>query len=95
MLGKQASDERLYLKRDQGGRGLQSMRDVYAETRTRVADYMCKSSNKWIQAAWRRENKKETIAIIEEAINSMMDIDTDVEFVGNNVRLMGEALELD
>ena len=25
MLGKQASDERLYLKRDQGGRGLQSM----------------------------------------------------------------------
>ena len=37
MLGKQTSDERLYLKRDQGGRGLQSMRDVYAETRIRVA----------------------------------------------------------
>ena len=28
MLGKQASDERLYLKRDQGGSGLKSMRDV-------------------------------------------------------------------
>ena len=28
--GKQASDERLYLKRDQGGRGLKSMRDMYA-----------------------------------------------------------------
>ena len=52
MLGKQASDERLYLKRDQGGRGLQSMRDVYAETRTRVACYICKSNDKWIQVAW-------------------------------------------
>ena len=28
MLGKQASDERLYLKRDQDGRGLKSVRDV-------------------------------------------------------------------
>ena len=49
MLGKQANDERLYLKRGQGGRGLKLMRDVYAETRTRVACYMCKSNNKWIQ----------------------------------------------
>ena len=46
ILGKQASDERLYLRRDQGGRGLKSMRDVYAETRTRIACYMCKSNNK-------------------------------------------------
>ena len=28
MLGKQASDEQLYLKRDQGGRGLKSIRDI-------------------------------------------------------------------
>ena len=55
MLGKQASDERLYLKQDQGGRGLKSMRDVYAETRTRVACYMCKSNNKWIQVAGREK----------------------------------------
>ena len=95
MLGKQASDERLYLKRDQGGRGLQSMRDVYAETRTRVACYMCMSNNEWIQAAWRRENKKETNAIIDEAVNSMMEVDRELEFVGDNVRLMGEVLELD
>ena len=54
MLGKQASDERSCLKRDQAGRGSQSMRDVYAETRTRIACYMCKSGNKWIQAVWRR-----------------------------------------
>ena len=59
MLGKQASDERLYLKRDQGGRGLKLVRDVYAETRTRVTCYMCKSNNKWIQVAWQRETVKE------------------------------------
>ena len=95
MLGIQANDERLYLKRDQGGRGLQSMRDVYIETRTRVACYMCKSNNEWIQASWRRENKKETNAIIDKAVNSMMEIDRELEFVGDNVRLMGEVLELD
>ena len=32
MLGRQASDERLYLKREKGGRGLKSMMDVYKET---------------------------------------------------------------
>ena len=57
MLGKQASDERLYLKRDQGG--LKLMRDVYAETRTRVACYMCKSNNKWIKVALQRKTVKD------------------------------------
>ena len=93
MLGRQASDERLYLKRDQGGRGLKSMRDVYAETRTRVACYMCKSNNKWIQAAWHRETIKETNTIIDEAV--MMEIDKTLEFVENSVRQEGEILELE
>ena len=44
VLGWQASDERLYLKRA-GGRGLKSMKDVYKETRLRVACYMLKSPN--------------------------------------------------
>ena len=95
MLGRQASDERLYLKRDQGGRGLKSMRDVYAETRTRVACYMCKSNNKWIQAAWHRETIKETNTIIDEAVKAMMEIDKTLEFVENSVRLEGEILELE
>ena len=43
ILGKQASDERLYLKREDGGRGLKSMQDVYKETGLRVACYMSKS----------------------------------------------------
>ena len=31
MLGRQSSDERLYLKRDVGGRGVKSLRDVFVE----------------------------------------------------------------
>ena len=94
MLGKQASDKRLYPKRDQGGRGLKSMRDVYAETRTRVACYMCKSNNKWIQVAWQRETVKENNAIIDEAVKVMMEIDKTLTFIENNVILEGEVLEL-
>ena len=45
MLGKQTSDERLYLKRVKGGRGLKSLRDTYKETRLCVACYMAKSTN--------------------------------------------------
>ena len=51
MLGKQASDKRLYLNRGDGGRGIQSMRDVYQETRVRFACYMAFSTNKWTRAA--------------------------------------------
>ena len=95
MLGKQASDERLYLKRDQGGRGLRSMRHVYAETRTRVACYMCKSNNKWIQVAWQRETVKENNTLIDEAVKAMMEIDKTLAFVENNVRLEGEVPEIE
>ena len=87
MLVKQVSDERLFLKKDQGGRGLKSMRDVYAETRTRVAYYMCMSNNKWIQVAWQRETVKENNAIIDEAVKVMMEIDKTLTFIENNVIL--------
>ena len=95
MLGNQASDERLYLKRDQGGRGLQSMRDAYAETRTRVACYMCNSNNKMIQVAWQRETVKENNAIIDESVKVMMEIDKTLTFIENNVIIEGEVLELE
>ena len=95
MLGKQVSDERLYLKRDEGGRGLKSMRDVYAETRTRVAFCMCKSNNKWIQVAWQRETVKENNAIIDETVKVLMEIDKTLTFIENNVILEGEVLELE
>ena len=32
MHGRQASDERLYMRRENGGRGLKNMKDLYQET---------------------------------------------------------------
>ena len=43
------------------------MQDVYKETRLRVACYMSKSENKWIQAVWGRETLKVENAIVTEA----------------------------
>ena len=70
MLGRQGSDERLYIKREDGGRGLKSMRDVYKETRLRVTCYMAmaKSTNEWIKVAWKREMLKNENSMIDEAV---------------------------
>ena len=43
---RQSSDERLYSKRKEGGRGLKSFKEVYDETNMRVACYMATSTNK-------------------------------------------------
>ena len=43
MLGRQSSDERLYLKWGIGRRVLKSIRDVYSETKLKIACYMKKS----------------------------------------------------
>ena len=40
MHGRQASDERLYLKVKDGGSWLKSMKDVQENTKVRVASYM-------------------------------------------------------
>ena len=55
MLGRQESDERLYLKRQDGGHGLKSLRQVYKQTKMRVATYMVCSTSSWIKIAWKRE----------------------------------------
>ena len=44
-MGRQESDERLYMKRKDGGRGLNSLRENYEETRLRVGCYMFVSYN--------------------------------------------------
>ena len=50
------------------------MRDVYQETRLRVACYMACLINSWIQAAWRREMMKEENAIVTEAVKIIEDV---------------------
>ena len=57
--GRQASDERLYMRREEGERGLMSFKDVYACTKERVVCYMAASTDKWIKAAWASECSKE------------------------------------
>ena len=93
MLGRQASDERLYLKREKGGRGLKSLRDAYKETRLRVACYMAKSSNSWIRAAWRREEDKEENAVVMELISTMDEVGVRLRFEGNLIRLGDETID--
>ena len=46
MLGKQASNERMYLRREKDRRGLKTLRDMYKETRLRVACYMAKPTSR-------------------------------------------------
>ena len=61
--GRQSSDERLSLKRKEGGRGLKSFKEVCNETKTGVACYMAAATNEWIKAAWRNESQKEQISL--------------------------------
>ena len=50
MLGKQSSNERLYLIREDGGRGIKLVNYIYKETRLTVACDMACLENKWIKA---------------------------------------------
>ena len=52
-------DKRLYSKRNEGGRELRTWKEVYDETKTRVAYYMATATNGWTRAAWRNESQKE------------------------------------
>ena len=51
MFEKEPNNERLYLIREDGGRGIKSLRDIYKETKLRVTCYMACLQNKWIKAA--------------------------------------------
>ena len=72
MFGRQSSDERLYLKRENDVRGLKSMKEVYRERKLRIACCMEKSESLWIQVAWDREREKEYISIWREAQEAML-----------------------
>ena len=63
MLGRQATDERFYMKRKDGRRGLKSLREVYEETRLRVGCFIFVSYNRWIKEAWKQEARKECNSI--------------------------------
>ena len=66
MHGRQASDEWLYMRREYGERGLKHMKDLYKETKVRVACHMTHSESAWIKTVWRREFQKEGKSIKSE-----------------------------
>ena len=90
MLGKQTSDERLYLRREDGGRGIKSVRDIYKETRMGVACYMACSENRWISDVWKRQTVKQQSSIIQEPIQRMEDVGEEIEFEEGNIHIDGE-----
>ena len=91
MLWKQASDERLYLNREDGGTRLKLMRDVYKETRLRVAYLMSKSENKWTQAAQRKKTLKVENAVVTEAQTTTEEMRLKIE--ENAMQLDGERIK--
>ena len=93
MLGKQSSDERLCLIREDGEGGIKLLRVIYKETRLRGACYMACLENKWIKAGWRRENIKEENSIVEEAMKTMEDVEVKIQFEEGNIRKDGELIK--
>ena len=93
MLGQQASDERLHMKRKDGERGLKSLREVYEETRLRVGCYMFVSDNRWIKEAWKHEARKECNSIKDEIISTMQTKGKTRQFEGKDMKLEGKVLD--
>ena len=93
MLGWQSRNERLYLRKEDCGRGIKLLKDIYKETRLKVACYMVCSENKWISTKWRRDNTKEENSIVEEAIKTMDDVGVEIQFEEGNIWIDGGQID--
>ena len=75
------------MRRENGRRGLESMKGLYAETKVRVACYMTNSENAWIKTAWRREFQKEGKSIKSEAEDALREVGENVEFCLDHLKI--------
>ena len=65
---------------------MKGFKEVYDETKTRVAYYMAAATNECIRLAWRNERQKEQISLEKEAKKAMRKIEVTVSFdEGNEV----------
>ena len=85
--GRPVSDERLYMKTADNKRELRGYREVYDETKLRVAFHIATSTNIRIKGAWEYEQRKEFASIKREAEEVMKKIQEDVEFGRGSVRI--------
>ena len=92
MHALQGSDERLYLPRIKGGRGLKSVRDAYEETKIRIACYLFCSEDPWIKRVWERELEKENISIPKEVIKAFSDIGMTLKIEKEHMEIEGIEL---
>ena len=69
------------------------MKDIYKETKLRVTCYMTCSENKWISAAWRRENIKEENSIVEETMKTMENVVVEIQFERGNISIDGKLID--
>ena len=83
MHGCQGSDERLYLPRDRGGRGLKSREDVNIETKICIACYL-----------WLHMGKKFT-SIHRTVEEAFAEIGIKVEFAKQEITMEGKKIEGD
>ena len=91
--GRLCSDERLYMHRNVGGRGLKSLREMYIETKTRVACYLILGENIWMNEVWNYERTKEHWSIKKEVEKAWAGIGKRLELKRDEVRLEGEKVE--
>ena len=75
---------------EDGGRGLKSSKEVYDETKVRVACYMATSNNEWIKVSWKNEYMKEQTSlkiVVEEVMRS---VNAQVEFNARKIKIGNE-----
>ena len=67
-----------------------SLKDVYEETKVRVAYYMNYTQNIWVKTTWQREIQKEGKSIKSEAEEFLKGIEENVEFGPDEIKINGE-----
>ena len=93
MLAQQASNEQLYMKRRDGGRGLKSLAEVYEETRLTVECYTFVSDHTWIKEAWKQKARKECNSVKDEIILAIQTKGKTIQFEGEDMKLEGKILD--
>ena len=66
---------------------MKSFKEVYDETKTRIACYMALSTNKCIQSAWKNETRKEQTSLKKEAEKAMRSVNANVAFNKGSVTI--------
>ena len=93
MQGQQASNEQLYMKRRDGGRGLKSLVEVYEEARLTVGCYTFVSDHRWIKEAWKQKARKECNSVKDEIILAIQTKGKTIQFEGEDMKLEGKTLD--